>query len=80
VLAHDVVADAQSGPVEIAVVAKPCARLRKLGQKASLRSGGHAIGADQWSAIGAPVISGDRKHVRVLADVNLAIRDGPRGR
>ena len=76
-LTHDVVADAYSRPIEIAMIAKPCTSRCKLGEKASLRSGGHAIGAYQRSAMGSPVISGDRKQVRILADIDLVVRDLP---
>jgi len=75
--AHDVVGDAQSRPVEIAVIAQPGAGLRQLGEQGSLRGGRHAVGTDQRGAAGAHAVGGDGHQIRILAHVHRHIGHRP---
>src|SRR5215831_9523751 len=79
VLRHDVIAYADSWPVEIAMIQKSRAGGRELRQEASLRSSRHAVSADHRSATGAPAVGCDRKQVWILANIYFAPGDVPCG-
>src|ERR1700676_3558492 len=79
VFAHHVIADANTGPIEVAVVTEASTCLCQLGQQPTLCGSGHAVGADHWSTAWPQPVRSDRNQIGVFADIDVSACYGPTG-
>src|SRR6185295_19369403 len=80
VFVQNVIADAQAGPVEIAVVPQTCASASQLSQQHALCGCGHAVGAYHRGTAASEFIGRDSEQIGVLTDEHIATSQVPAGR